>query len=209
VHTSNRCVVSQREVGVDTKSFAEALRRALRQDPDIILVGEMRDRETIEIALRAAETGHLVFATLHTQDVAQTIDRIVDVFEGDQQEQVRSQLSTTLQAVVAQVLCRTIDGHSRVPATEVMVATPAIRSLLREGKTAQIYSTIHTGGQAGMHTLDQSLAELVKAGEITYETGAEFSRHLDEFGRLCGRSLSAAATARTTLTDPYAAYQGI
>ena len=139
----------------------------LRQDPDIILVGEMRDLETISVALTAAETGHLVFATLHTQDAAQTIDRVIDVFPPHQQQQVRAQLAGALQGVVCQTLCKTADGNGRVVATEVLVATPAIRNLIREGKTHQIYSAMQAGAQHGMHTLDQHLAELVRTGQIT------------------------------------------
>ncbi len=158
LHRHKGCLVNQREVGADTHSFASALKHALRQDPDIILVGELRDLETISVALTAAETGHLVFATLHTQDAAQTIDRIIDVFPAEQQAQVRTQLAGALQAVVSQTLCRTANGLGRVVATEVMLATPAIRNLVREGKTHQIYSAMQAGVDHGMHTLDQHLA---------------------------------------------------
>ncbi len=187
LHSHQACVVNQREVGEDTHSFANALKHVLRQDPDIILVGEMRDLETISVALTAAETGHLVFATLHTQDAAQTIDRIIDVFPPHQQQQVRVQLAGTLQGVVCQTLARTTDGKSRVVATEVLVATPAIRNLVREGKTHQIYSAMQAGSQHGMHTLDQHLADLVKKGRITYETGVEKCHHVEDFNRLTGR----------------------
>ena len=149
-------------MGEDTHSFANALKHVLRQDPDIILVGEMRDLETISVALTAAETGHLVFATLHTQDAAQTIDRVIDVFPPEQQQQVRVMLSGSLQGVVCQTLCKTADGRGRVVATEVLIATPAIRNLIREGKTHQIYSAMQAGAQHGMHTMDQHLAELVR-----------------------------------------------
>jgi twitching motility protein PilT len=187
LHTHQSCVVNQREVGEDTLSFSNALKHVLRQDPDIILVGEMRDLETISVALTAAETGHLVFATLHTQDAAQTIDRIIDVFPPHQQQQVRVQLAGSLQGVVCQTLARTIDGQGRVVATEVLVATPAIRNLIREGKTHQIYSAMQAGAQHGMHTLDQHLADLVKRGRITYETGLEKCHHIEDFNRLTGR----------------------
>jgi twitching motility protein PilT len=169
LHRHKQCLVNQREVGEDTHSFANALKHVLRQDPDIILVGEMRDLETIGVALTAAETGHLVFATLHTQDAAQTIDRIIDVFPSEQQSQVRVQLAGAIQGVVCQTLCKTVDGKGRVVATEVMVATPAIRNLIREGKTHQIYSAMQAGAKHGMHTLDQHLAELVRTHKITFE----------------------------------------
>ncbi len=187
LHTHQSCVVNQREVGEDTHSFANALKHVLRQDPDIILVGEMRDLETISVALTAAETGHLVFATLHTQDAAQTIDRIIDVFPPHQQQQVRVQLAGSLQGVVCQTLARTVDGQGRAVATEILVATPAIRNLIREGKTHQIYSAMQAGSQHGMHTMDQHLADLVKRGRITYETGLEKCHHIEDFNRLTGR----------------------
>jgi twitching motility protein PilT len=187
LHTHQSCVVNQREVGEDTHSFANALKHVLRQDPDIILVGEMRDLETISVALTAAETGHLVFATLHTQDAAQTIDRIIDVFPPHQQQQVRVQLAGSLQGVVCQTLARTTDGRGRVVATEVLVATPAIRNLIREGKTHQIYSAMQAGSQHGMHTMDQHLADLVKRGQITFETALEKCHHIEDFNRLTGR----------------------
>ena len=187
LHRHQSCVVNQREVGEDTHSFANALKHVLRQDPDIILVGEMRDLETISVALTAAETGHLVFATLHTQDAAQTIDRVIDVFPPHQQQQVRVQLAGSLQGVVCQTLARTVDGKGRVVATEVLVATPAIRNLIREGKTHQIYSAMQAGAQHGMHTMDQHLADLVKRGQITYETGLEKCHHIEDFNRLTGR----------------------
>ena len=177
LHRHKNCMVNQREVGEDTHSFANALKHVLRQDPDIILVGEMRDLETISVALTAAETGHLVFATLHTQDAAQTIDRVIDVFPPHQQQQVRVQLAGALQGVVCQALCRTADGGGRVVATEVMIATPAIRNLIREGKTHQVYSAMQAGAQHGMHTMDQHLAELVRSGRITYQHGLEKCHH--------------------------------
>ncbi len=187
LHEHKQCLVNQREVGADTTSFHQALKHVLRQDPDIILVGEMRDLETIQVALTAAETGHLVFATLHTQDAAQTIDRIIDVFPPHQQQQVRQQVAGTLQGVVCQTLCKTADGRSRAVATEVMVATPAIRNLIREGKTHQIYSAMQAGAQFGMHTLDQHLASLIKTHVITYEVGMDKCHNVEDFNRLTGR----------------------
>jgi twitching motility protein PilT len=148
----------------------------------------MRDLETISVALTAAETGHLVFATLHTQDAAQTIDRVIDVFPPHQQQQIRVQLAGALQGIVCQTLCRTADGKGRVVATEVLVATPAIRNLVREGKTHQIYSAMQAGAKFGMHTMDQALADLVKQGRITYETGVEKCHHVEDFNRLLGRA---------------------
>jgi twitching motility protein PilT len=187
LHQHKRCLVNQREVGEDTRSFASALKHVLRQDPDIILVGELRDLETISIALTAAETGHLVYATLHTQDAPQTVERVVDVFPTNQQEQVRVQLAGALQGVVCQQLLPTADGSGRVVACEVMVATPAIRNLIRDGKTYQIYSAMQAGGRFGMQTMDQSLANLVERGYISYELGVERCHHPDDFNRLCGR----------------------
>lgn len=186
VHKHQLSVVSQREVGQDTWSFANALKHALRQDPDIILVGEMRDLETIAIALTAAETGHLVFGTLHTSSAASTIDRIIDVFPPEQQSQVRTQLSNSIEAVVCQTLCKTADGSGRVAATEVMIATPAIRNLVREGKLQSIPSALQTGSKVGMHTLNQDLARLVSEGKITYETAHEKTSDLSELNQLLG-----------------------
>jgi twitching motility protein PilT len=193
LHRHKRSLINQREVGEDTHSFASALKHVLRQDPDIILVGEMRDLETISVALTAAETGHLVFATLHTQDAAQTIDRIIDVFPSHQQSQVRTQIAGALQGVVCQTLCKRADGQGRVVGTEVLVATPAVRNLIREGKTHQIYSAMQAGAQQGMHTMDQHLAELVKQGRIAYETGLEKCHHAEDFIRLTGRTSVASA----------------
>jgi len=167
LHNHKRAIVNQREVGQDTNSFAEALRRVLREDPDVILVGEMRDLETISMALTAAETGHLVFGTLHTQDAPQTIDRIIDVFPTNQQEQVRTMLSGALEGVVTQQLMINAEGNGRLACCEVMMCTPAIRNLVRSAKTHQIYSLMQTGGQYGMQTMDQGLAKLVKTGRIT------------------------------------------
>jgi twitching motility protein PilT len=188
LHRHKSCLVNQREVGEDTWSFQNALKHVLRQDPDIILVGEMRDLETISVALTAAETGHLVFATLHTQDAAQTIDRVIDVFPPHQQQQIRVQLAGALQGVVCQTLAKTTDGRGRAVATEVLVATPAVRNLIREGKTHQIYSAMQAGAKHGMHTMDQHLAELVKTGKITFDTGLEKCHHVEDFNRLCGRA---------------------
>jgi len=196
LHRHKKALINQREVGEDTHSFANALKHVLRQDPDIILVGEMRDLETISVALTAAETGHLVFATLHTQDAAQTIDRIIDVFPSHQQAQVRTQLAGAIQGVVCQSLCKRSDGTGRTVATEVLVATPAVRNLIREGKTHQIYSAMQAGSQQGMHTMDQHLADLVKAGRISYETGLEKCHHAEDFNRLTGRFGAAAPMAQ-------------
>ena len=168
LHRHKKCIVNQRELGSDAQSFAMALKAALRQDPDVILVGEMRDMETIGTALTAAETGHLVFATLHTQDAPQTVDRIIDVFPPAQQGQVRAQLAIGLQGIVTQTLVPTADGEGRSVAAEVLVPTPGVRNLIREGKTHQIYSLIQTGAAHGMQTMDASLAGLVRAGRITH-----------------------------------------
>jgi twitching motility protein PilT len=164
IHDDVRCVVNQREVGSDTLSFQNALKFVLRQDPDVILIGEMRDLETIQLAITAAETGHLVFATLHTTDAVQTVDRVIDVFPTHQQQQVRMQLSVNLVAVLSQVLVKRADGRGRVPAFETMEAIPAIRNLIREAKTHQIASIIQTGSKRGMWTLNQHLADLVIRG---------------------------------------------
>jgi twitching motility protein PilT len=184
IHPHKRCIVNQRERGTDTYSFAAALKHALRQDPDVILVGEMRDLETIQVALTAAETGHLVLGTLHTQDAPQSVDRIIDVFPSAQQEQIRVMLAGTLGGVLCQQLLPTADGRGRVAACEVMVATSAIRNLIREGKTHQMYSAIQAGKQHGMVTMDQSLAELVRAGKVTYEVALERANSVAEFKQL-------------------------
>ena len=186
VHQHRISLVNQREVGEDTDSFANALKHALRQDPDIILVGEMRDLETISIALTAAETGHLVFGTLHTSSAGSTIDRIIDVFPPEQQAQIRTQIANSIQAVVCQTLCKSASGDRRVAATEVLIATPAVRNLIREGKLQSIPSTLQTGSRYGMHTLNQSLADLVEAGQITLETAQEKSSDLSELHQLMG-----------------------
>jgi twitching motility protein PilT len=167
VHESKKCLINQREVGPHTHSFAAALRSALREDPDVILVGELRDLETIRLALSAAETGHLVFGTLHTSSAAKTIDRIIDVFPGDEKEMVRAMLSESLQAVISQTLLKTKDGAGRVAAHEIMIGTPAIRNLIREGKIAQMYSAIQTGSNVGMQTLDSTLTDLVRRNIIS------------------------------------------
>ena len=168
-HQHKKSVVTQREIGVDVPTFKEALRRALRQDPDVILVGEMRDLETMEAAITAAETGHLVFATLHTTGAARTVDRIVDAFPTNQQEQVRTQLSTSIVAVISQILMPRKDRPGRIAAFEIMIATPSIRSLIRENKTFRITSDLQTGAKWGMQTLDAHLLELWRGGKISYE----------------------------------------
>ncbi len=188
LHSHKKSVVNQREVGTDTMGFATALKHVLRQDPDVILVGEMRDLETIQIALTAAETGHLVFGTLHTQDAPQSIDRIIDVFPPHQQEQIRVMLAGALQGVVCQTLLKSADGKGRVAATEIMMATSAVKNLIREGKTHQIYSAIQAGAQHGMVAMDQSLATLVKQGKVTYDGALEKANHVNEFNRLAGKA---------------------
>lgn len=187
VHENKKCLVNQREISTNTKSFANALRAALREDPDVILVGEMRDRETIELGMTAAETGHLVFGTLHTNSAPKTVDRIIDVFPADQQDQVRSQLADSLKAVVAQVLLRTKDGKGRVAAQEVMIGTAAIGNLIRENKIHQIPSIIQTGKKDGMQLLDQHILEFLMSGQITAHEAytksnnkQTFRQHLDE-----------------------------
>ena len=167
VHTSKKCLINQREVGPHTLSFQNALRSALREDPDVILVGEMRDLETIRLALSAAETGHLVFGTLHTSSAAKTVDRIVDVFPAAEKEMVRSMLSESLRAVISQTLLKTKDEQGRVAAHEIMIGTPAIRNLIRENKVAQMYSAIQTGQNIGMQTLDQNLQDLVRRNIVS------------------------------------------
>jgi twitching motility protein PilT len=187
LHPHKRCLVNQREVGVDTEGFATALKRVLRQDPDIILVGELRDLETVSTAITAAETGHLVLATLHTQSAAQTIDRIIDVFPSHQQQEVRAQLSTALQGVVTQALCRRADGEGRTVVCEVMFATSAIRNLIREGKNHQIPSFMQSSGGDGMLTFDAHLAQRVNQSIITYAQALEICHHPEDFARLAGR----------------------
>jgi twitching motility protein PilT len=187
LHEHKRCLVNQREVGADTDSFSLALKHALRQDPDIILVGELRDLETTSTALTAAETGHLVLATLHTQSASQTIDRIIDIFPPHQQHQVRAQLSTALRGVVTQALAPRSDMPGRTIITEIMFATPAIRNLIREGKSHQIPSFMQSSGSEGMLSFDQHLAERVRQQVITYEQAVDLCHSVEEFRRLAGR----------------------
>jgi len=182
VHVSKKCLINQREVGPHTLSFANALRAALREDPDVILVGEMRDLETIRLALSAAETGHLVFGTLHTSSAAKTIDRIVDVFPAAENEMVRSMLSESLRAVISQTLCKNKDESGRVAAHEIMIGTPAIRNLIRENKVAQMYSAIQTGQNVGMQTLDQNLQDLVKRNLISVPEARSKAANKEMFG---------------------------
>jgi twitching motility protein PilT len=181
VHESKKCLINQREVGPHTLSFANALRSALREDPDIILVGEMRDLETIRLAMTAAETGHLVFGTLHTSSAAKTVDRIIDVFPAAEKEMIRAMLSESLRAVISQTLCKTKDGTGRVAAHEIMIGTPAIRNLIRENKIAQMYSAIQTGRSIGMQTLDQNLQELVQRNVISSAEARGKAANKDNF----------------------------
>jgi twitching motility protein PilT len=192
LHRHQKCVVNQREIGNDAQSFSLGLKAALRQDPDVILVGEMRDLETISTALTAAETGHLVFATLHTQDTAQTIDRIIDVFPPHQQQQVRVQLSVALQGIVTQQLLPTADGSGRIAACEVLVLNAAVRNLIREGKTHQIHSVLQTGASLGMQSMDSALAQLVRQGKITRDLAESRSSTPEELRRLMGLGVKAA-----------------
>jgi twitching motility protein PilT len=181
VHEAKKCLINQREVGPHTLSFSNALRAALREDPDVILVGEMRDLETIRLAMTAAETGHLVFGTLHTSSAAKTIDRIIDVFPAEEKEMVRSMLSESLRAVISQTLIKTKDGQGRVAAHEIMIGTPAIRNLIREAKVAQMYSAIQTGQGFGMQTLDQCMLELVKRNVIAVDEARSRAANKDNF----------------------------
>jgi len=181
VHESKKCLMNQREVGPHTLSFSNALRSALREDPDIILVGEMRDLETIRLAMTAAETGHLVFGTLHTSSAAKTVDRIIDVFPAAEKEMIRAMLSESLRAVISQSLCKTKDGQGRVAAHEIMIGTPAIRNLIREAKIAQMYSAIQTGQNVGMQTMDQCLMEHIKAGKISVGEARNKAANKDNF----------------------------
>jgi len=181
VHESKKCLINQREVGPHTLSFANALRSALREDPDVVLVGEMRDLETIRLALTAAETGHLVFGTLHTSSAAKTVDRIVDVFPAAEKEMVRSMLSESLRAVISQTLLKTKEGNGRVAAHEIMIGTPAIRNLIRENKVAQMYSAIQTGQNFGMQTLDQNLLELVRRNIVSSNEARNKAANKDAF----------------------------
>lgn len=190
LHQNRKSLVNQREVGSDTHSFAAALKHVLRQDPDVILIGELRDLETISVALTAAETGHLVFATLHTQDAVQTIDRVIDVYPPHQQGQIRTQLAATLQGVVCQTLVKRADMAGRIVATEVLVTTPAIANLIREGKGHQIPSMMQAGGALGMRTMDQHLADLVNAGTVTQQAAFEKAHDVDGLKRLVERGPS-------------------
>ena len=184
LHVHRGCLVNQREVGQDTHGFRAALKHALRQDPDVILVGELRDLDTISVALTAAETGHVVFATLHTQSVQDTITRIVDVFPSNQQQQVRTQLASTLQGVVCQTLVKTVDGKGRAAAVEIMVCNSGIRAMIRDGKLQQIQGALQAGAKDGMQTLNAHLAALVKAGRISFEEGTEHCSNLEDFTTL-------------------------
>jgi twitching motility protein PilT len=195
LHTDLMSVVNQRELGMDTHSFASALKHVMRQNPDVILVGEMRDLETISLAITAAETGHLVFATLHTTDAPQTVDRVIDVFPPEQQQQIRMQLSVTLQAVISQTLLPRADTTGRIAAFEIMVATPAIRALIREGKTHQLYTDIQTGGQFGMQSLDQHLLALLSERKISYEDAIGKSSNPRDFEQRAARFRPAAPAA--------------
>jgi len=188
LHQHKKSLVNQREVGSDTNGFASALKHALRQDPDVILVGEMRDLETISTALTAAETGHLVFGTLHTQDAPQSVDRVIDVFPPHQQSQIRVQLAGALAGIVSQQLIPLARGKGRAVAAEILVATPAVRNLVREGKTHQIYASMQAGGKFGMQVMDQHLAQLVKDGTVNHEDGLANAHQLEEFNRLAGES---------------------
>lgn len=188
LHPHKSCIVNQREIGQDAESFGLGLRAALRQDPDVILVGEMRDLETISTALTAAETGHLVFGTLHTQDTSSTVDRVIDVFPPEQQEQVRVQLSMALQGIITQQLLPRSDGTGRLCACEVLIPTPALRNLIREGKTHQIYSVLQTGGRFGMQTMDAAMVELIRAGLLDRNLAEQRSSSPGELRRLLGSS---------------------
>jgi twitching motility protein PilT len=181
VHESKKCLINQREVGPHTLSFSNALRSALREDPDIILVGEMRDLETIRLAMTAAETGHLVFGTLHTSSAAKTVDRIIDVFPAAEKEMIRAMLSESLRAVISQTLMKTKDGGGRVAAHEIMIGTPAIRNLIREAKIAQMYSSIQTGQSVGMQTMDQCLMDMVKRNVVTVAEARSKAANKDVF----------------------------
>jgi twitching motility protein PilT len=192
LHQHKRCIVNQREIGADAEDFSTALKAALREDPDVILVGEMRDLETMSTALTAAETGHLVFATLHTQSTAQTVDRIIDIFPAEQQAQVRMQLSVGLQGIVTQQLLPTMDGAGRVVGCEVLIPTPAVRNLIREGKTHQIYSAIQTSGSIGMQTMDAHLAQLVRLGRVSRQLAEQRASVPEELKRLLGAAPEAA-----------------
>ncbi|MBI2931422.1 MAG: type IV pilus twitching motility protein PilT [Planctomycetes bacterium] len=189
VHRNKNCLINQREVGTDTRDFKNALRHVLRQDPDVVLIGEMRDLETIEAALIISETGHLTFATLHTSDAVQTMNRIVDVFPAYQQQQIRTQLSFTLSSVFCQQLIPKSNGKGRILATEIMIANSAIRSLIRENKAHQVYSVIQTSGKLGMKTMNQSLYDLYKAGHLTYEDALQVSSDQEDLKKTFQRGV--------------------
>jgi twitching motility protein PilT len=195
LHKHRGCIVNQREVGQDTHGFRDALKHVLRQDPDVILVGELRDLDTISVALTAAETGHLVFATLHTQSAQDTITRIVDVFPADQQQQVRTQLAATLQGVACQTLVKTVDGRGRVAAVEVMVCNTGIRAMIRDDKLQQIQGSLQAGAKDGMQTLNSHLAALVKAGRISFEAGLENCTNRADYETLVSSSVGRNSTA--------------
>lgn len=184
LHKHQKSIINQRELGVDTKSFGNALRASLREDPDVILIGEMRDQETISTALTAAETGHLVLSTLHTIGAAKTIDRVIDVFPPFQQAQIRVQLSTVLQGIISQQLVKAKEGKGRLLATEIMVWTPAIANLIREARTPQVESSIHTGGEKGMHSMDLSLSRLYKEGKIDFQTACQHAVDLNNLKKI-------------------------
>jgi twitching motility protein PilT len=188
LHQHKKCMINQREIGADTDSFGNALKYVLRQDPDVILIGEMRDIETISTALTAAETGHLVFATLHTQNAAQTIDRIIDVFAPSQQEQIRMQLASSLQCILSQQLLPTIDGSGRAAAVELLIPTPGIRNMIREAKTHQIANAMQTGQKHGMQTMDHALATLYRHGKISFDTAVSQAVDAQEVKQLLGRT---------------------
>src|SRR5438874_5288085 len=206
VHRHKRCIVNQREIGPDAPSFAEALRAALREDPDVILLGEMRDLETISTAITAAELGHLVFGTLHTQSAPSTVDRIIDAFPAGQQEQVRVQLATSLQGVITQALVATADGTGRVPALEILIPDDAVRNLIRQGKVEQIYSVMQTATSRGMQTMEQALADLVLRKVITLDDALSRSRRAAQlFGLLQRAGMDVAPHEDSSKTPPLAA----
>ena len=204
LHFHKRCIVNQREIGADAVGFADALRAALREDPDVILLGEMRDLETIATALTAAETGHLVFATVHTQDAPSAVDRIIDVFPAAQQQQIRVQVATTLQGVMTQNLLPTLDGTSRVPAVEILLPDDAVRNLIRQGKLEQVYTSMQTGSGKGMQTMEQSLADLVLSGIVAQDVAVSRSSRpqqlieLIQRGRATGNTVSPLAARLRT-----------
>ena len=207
LHHNKNCMINQREIGQDSRDFTAALRAALRQDPDVILVGEMRDLETISTAITAAETGHLVMATLHTVDAVQTIDRVIDVFPPHQQQQIRVQLANTLIGVIAQRLLRRRDGRGRVPAVEILVSNPAVRNLIREGKIHQIYSVIQTGRRQGMQLMDSHLEELYRRGAIDRQSALEGSADPDELARTLDRRPEGAGGTVVSPAEPPVRYR--